>query len=383
MAPNRVPSIPATQLAAYQAEFPAQSAVFAATLGVAVAQPLNPNDPPVLGVQAAGIAKLLVHAAGSRFEPAHIAYSTHDKVIVNHIHSLKNKTTQVAQNFLTAHGHSEYPAEFKALVKSIDRLLRMSHALLRLLLYDEIDDFLDKSDDDVEANASSQDTQDAEGEEDTEMPEAPPVREPSPELQPPAKKQKLPKFQKNKSKSSSKNDSIELVVEDAAKTVDAMETGVTGPHTQQHDGIGIEVVQLARLIYQAVSVNTHSTKQIRYEELMQEEERLNSAVVLSVQRLGFGVEEFLAARSRHTAILNRLANMNFVPPNRISVRHLLFVTDYPLIEISVRDLNYGLPTVVVQAFLANRDNRLRPVPIVEVVKRTPTGPKKSSSSKRS
>ncbi|KAF7304230.1 hypothetical protein HMN09_00824000 [Mycena chlorophos] len=98
---------------------------------------------------------------------------------------------------------------------------------------DELDDFLDKSDDDVEVNASSQDTQDAEGEEDTEMPEAPPVREPSPELQPPAKKQKL-----NKSKSSSKNDSIELVVEDAAKTVDAMETGVTGPHTQQHDGIG-------------------------------------------------------------------------------------------------------------------------------------------------
>ncbi|KAF7293841.1 hypothetical protein HMN09_01180000 [Mycena chlorophos] len=363
MAPNRVPSIPATQLAAYQAEFPAQSAVFAATLGVAVAQPLNPNDPPVLGVQATGIAKLLTPQAPA-FEPAHIAYSTHDKVIVNHIHSLKNKTTQVAQNFLTAHGHSEYPAEFKALVKSIDRLLRMSTRPFTAAP-DEIDDFLDKSDDDVEVNASSQDTQDAEGEEDTEMPEAPPVREPSPELQPPAKKQKLPKFQKNKGKSSSKNDSIELVVEDAAKTVDAMETGVTGPHTQQHDGIGIEVVQLARLIYQAVSVNTHSTKQIRYEELMQEEERLNSAVVLSVQRLGFGVEEFLAARSRHTAILNRLANMNFVPPNRIS------------------DLNYGLPTVVVQAFLANRDNRLRPVPIVEVVKRTPTGPKKSSSSKRS
>ncbi|KAF7289544.1 hypothetical protein HMN09_01348600 [Mycena chlorophos] len=202
---------------------------------------------------------------------------------------------------------------------------------------DEIDDFLDKSDDDAEVNASSQDTQDAEGEEDTEMPEAPPAREPSPELQPPAKKQKLPKFQKNKGKSSSKNDSIELVVEDAAKTVDAMETGVTGPHTQQHDGIGIEVVQLARLIYQAVSVNTHSTKQIRYEELMQEEERLNSAVVLSVQRLGFGVEEFLAALSPHS--YPQPARQHELRPSEPPFRrHLLFVTDYPLIEISVRDL---------------------------------------------
>ena len=60
MAPTRIPAIPTSQLTAYATEYPAQSAIFAATLGVAVSQPLNANDPPVLGAQATALAKLLV-----------------------------------------------------------------------------------------------------------------------------------------------------------------------------------------------------------------------------------------------------------------------------------------------------------------------------------
>ena len=44
----------------------------------------------------------------------------------------------------------------------------------------------------------------------------------------------------------------------------------------------------------------------------------------------------------------------------------------------VRDINYGFPSVVVQSFLANRENRNRPAPTVELAKRTPTAPRKTT-----
>ena len=61
---------------------------------------------------------------------------------------------------------------------------------------------------------------------------------------------------------------------------------------------------------------TQPSKSVK--KLIQEEDRLNSTVVLSVQRIGFAVEEFLAARSRHQAILNRLGTFNYRPPTRIT-----------------------------------------------------------------